>query len=93
MEERMPVGIRLVFVRVFRKRWHGRRHKKIYTLNTMRKAVITLNVVDKNGEKSLCNMVESLEVTFNRLDGRITDLLRKGYSISGNIIVNFVEEE
>ena len=59
----------------------------------MRKAVITLNVVDKNGEKSLCNMVESLEVTFNRLDGRITDLLRKGYSISGNIIVNFVEEE
>lgn len=59
----------------------------------MRKAVITLNVVDKNGEKSVCNMVESLEVTFNRLDGRITDLLRKGYSISGNIIVNFVEEE
>ena len=59
----------------------------------MRKAVITLNVVDKNGEKSLCNMVESLDVTFNRLDGRITDLLRKGYSISGNIIVNFVEEE
>lgn len=59
----------------------------------MRKAVITLNVVDKNGEKSLCNMVESLEVTFNRLDGRIKDLLRKGYSISGNIIVNFVEEE
>lgn len=59
----------------------------------MRKAVITLNVVDKNGEKSMCNMIESLEVTFNRLDGRITDLLRKGYSISGNIIVNFVEEE
>ena len=59
----------------------------------MRKAVITLNVVDKNGEKSLCNMVESLEVTFNRLDGRIKDLLHKGYSISGNIIVNFVEED
>jgi hypothetical protein len=59
----------------------------------MRKAVITLNLVDKNGEKAVCNMIESLEVTFNRLDGRITDLLRKGYSISGNIIVNFVEEE
>ena len=59
----------------------------------MRKAVITLNVVDKNGEKSVCNMIESLEVTFNRLDGRIEDLLRKGYSVSGNIIVNFVEEE
>lgn len=59
----------------------------------MRKAVITLNVVDKNGEKSLCNMVESLEFTFNRLDGRIKDLLHNGYSISGNIIVNFVEEE
>lgn len=52
-----------------------------------------MNVVDKNGEKSMCNMIESLDVTFNRLDGRITDLLRKGYSISGNIIVNFVEEE
>lgn len=59
----------------------------------MRKAVITLNVVDKNGEKSVCNMIESLEVTFNRLDGRINDLLRNGYSISGNIIVNFVKEE
>ncbi|MBQ3989228.1 MAG: hypothetical protein II630_00170 [Bacteroidales bacterium] len=59
----------------------------------MRKAVITLNVVGKNGEKSVCNMIESLDVTFNRLDGRINDLLRKGYSISGNIIVNFVEEE
>lgn len=59
----------------------------------MRKAVITLNVVDKNGEKSVCNMIESLDVTFNRLDGRINDLLRNGYSISGNIIVNLVEEE
>lgn len=59
----------------------------------MRKAVITLNVIDKYGEKSVCNMIESLDVTFNRLDGRIEDLLRKGYSISGNIIVNFVEEE
>lgn len=59
----------------------------------MRKAVITLNVVDKNGEKSVCNMIESLDVTFNRLDGRIRDLLRKGYSVSGNVIVNFVEEE
>ena len=59
----------------------------------MRKAVITLNVVDKNGEKSVCNMIESLDVKFHRLDGRIEDLLRKGYSVSGNIIVNFVEEE
>lgn len=59
----------------------------------MRKAVITLNVVDKNGDKAVCNMIESLDVTFNRLDGRVQDLLRKGYSISGNVIVNFVEEE
>lgn len=59
----------------------------------MRKAVITLNVIDKYGEKSVCNMIESLDVTFNRLDGRIGDLLRKGYSVSGNVIVNFVEEE
>lgn len=59
----------------------------------MRKAVITLNVVDKNGEKAVCNMIESLDVTFNRLYGRVEDLLRKGYSISGNVIVNFVEEE
>lgn len=59
----------------------------------MRKAVITLNVVDKNGEKAVCNIIEPLYFTFNRLDGRIEDLLRKGYSISGNIIVNFVEEE
>lgn len=59
----------------------------------MRKAVITLNVVDKNGDKAVCNMIESLDVTFNRLDGRIGDLLRKGYSVSGNVIVNFVEEE
>ena len=59
----------------------------------MRKAVITLNVVDKDGEKSVCNMIESLDVTFDKLDWRIEDLLRNGYSISGNIIVNFVEEE
>ena len=59
----------------------------------MRKAVITLNLVDKNGEKSVCNMIESLDVTFNRLYLRIEDLLRKGYSVSGNIIVNFVVEE
>lgn len=62
-------------------------------MSIMRKAVITLNVVDKNGEKSVCNMVESLEITLNRIDGRISDLLRKGYSIYGNIIINFVEEE
>ena len=59
----------------------------------MRKAVITLNVVDKNGEKSTCNMIESLDVTFKRLDFRIEDLLHNGYSVSGDIIVNFVEDE
>lgn len=58
----------------------------------MKKAVITLNVIDEYGEKVTCNMIESLEVTMARVCGRI-EQLSKSHKITGNITIQFVEEE
>jgi len=58
-----------------------------------KKAVITLNIIDRYGEKCTCNMIESLNKTFGRLQERIAKLESKGWNITGNITLQFVVEE
>lgn len=55
-----------------------------------KKAVITLTLIDEHGEKCRCNMIESLDKTFGRLNDRIE---RLGFELTGNITIQFVEEE
>ena len=58
-----------------------------------KKAVITLSIIDQYGEKCTCNMIESLDKTIGRLNSRIEDLERKGWKITGDFILQFVEED
>lgn len=58
-----------------------------------KKAVITLKIVDQHGEKCTCNMIESLDKTFERVESRIDDLIKRGYKITGDFILQFVEED
>ena len=69
------------------------RRTKSIANNMAKKAVITLHIIDKHGEKCTCNMIESLDKTFGRLQERIADLERKGLDITGNLILQFVEED
>ena len=59
----------------------------------MKKAVLTFNVIDKKGEKVLCNMIESLDVKLSRILDRFEDLQDKEVYLNGNITIQFVEEE
>lgn len=56
------------------------------------KAVLTLTVVDKHGEKIICNMIEPLDVTLGRINERLEDLM-KSYCLTGNITLQFVVED
>lgn len=48
----------------------------------MMKAVITLPVVNCEGENTICNMIESMDQTFGRLRDRIVDLQNKGFRLT-----------
>lgn len=41
------------------------------------KAVITFCVIDEYGEKCTCNMIESLDKTFGRVNERMNDLEKR----------------
>ena len=56
------------------------------------KAVLTLTVVDKHGEKTICNMIEPMDATLGRINERLEDLM-KSYCLTGNIILQFVVED
>ena len=55
------------------------------------KAVLTFTVIDKHGEKTVCNMIEPLDITLARVHERIDDLFQS-FDLTGNIILQFVVE-
>lgn len=57
-----------------------------------KKAVLTFTVFDKHGEKTICNMIEPLDVTLERINERLEDLM-KSYGLTGNITLQFVVED
>ena len=57
------------------------------------KAVITVKFIDNFGQICTCNIVESLDKTFERLKFRIDDLENKGYKHTGDTTIQFVEIE
>lgn len=56
------------------------------------KAVLTFIVIDKHGEKTVCNMIEPLGITLARVHERMEDLL-KSFDLAGNITIQFVTED
>ena len=56
------------------------------------KAVLTFTVIDKQGEKTGCNMIEPLDITLARIHARVDDLL-KSFDLTGNITLQFVTED
>ena len=56
------------------------------------KAVLTFTVIDKHGEKTVCNMIEPLDATLDRVHERIKDLM-KSFDLTGNITLQFVAED
>ena len=56
------------------------------------KAVLTFTVIDKHGEKTVCNMIEPLDITLARVHERIDDLFQS-FDLTGNIILQFVVED
>lgn len=61
-------------------------------MSHMDKAVITITVVDKYGEKTLCHLIHNLDEPISIINDRINDLLKKGFDITGNYIIQFVRE-
>lgn len=57
-----------------------------------KKVVVTLTMVDKYGEKTICNMIEPLDATFDTVGRRIEDL-QKLFNLVGNITIQFVTED
>lgn len=57
-----------------------------------KKAVLTLTVLDKHGEKTVCNMIEPLDATLGRINERLEDLM-KSYCLTGNVTIQFVKED
>ena len=57
------------------------------------KAVITLKIAKGTEEPSTCNMIESLDKTFERLYERIKHVESKGYRVIGNVTIQFVQED
>lgn len=57
------------------------------------KAVFTFKVIDKHGEKTVCNIIEPLNVTLERVCARIDDLRSKSFELAGNIVLQFVKED
>ena len=58
----------------------------------MEKAVITITVIDKYGEKTICNLIHKLNEPISIINDRINDLQKKGFDITGNYIIQFVLE-
>lgn len=56
------------------------------------KAVLTFTVIDKYGEKTVCNMIEPLDITLARVHERIDDLFQS-FDLTGNITLQFVVED
>lgn len=56
------------------------------------KAVLTFTVIDKHGEKTVCNMIEPLDITLARVHERIDDLFQS-FDLTGNITLQFVVED
>ena len=56
------------------------------------KAVLTFTVIDKHGEKTVCNMIEPLDITLARVHERIDDLFQS-FDLAGNITLQFVVED
>lgn len=57
------------------------------------KAVFTFKIIDNHGEIQLCNMIEPLDKPISRVMNRIKDLESKKVYITGNITLQFVEED
>lgn len=57
------------------------------------KAVFTFKIIDKYGEITTCNMIEPLDKPISRIMDRIKDLKSKEVCITGNITLQFVEED
>lgn len=57
------------------------------------KAVFTFKVIDKHGEKTVCNIIEPLNVNLERVFARIDDLCSKSFELTGNIVLQFVKED
>ena len=58
-----------------------------------RVAVLTFPMKGKNDRIYTCNMVESMDVTLERINWRFNDLAKKGREPAGDIILNFVETD
>jgi hypothetical protein len=57
------------------------------------KAVFTFKIIDNYGEITTCNMIEPLNKPISRINDRIKDLQSKGFYITGNVTLQFVEED
>jgi len=57
------------------------------------KAVFTFMVIDNHGEKTVCNIIEPLNVNLERVFARIDDLRSKPFILTGNIVLQFVKED
>ena len=56
-------------------------------------AVLTFPMKGKDGNPCTCNMVEGLDITFERIKERFDDLNNKGYEPCGDIVLTFVRTE
>lgn len=65
---------------------------KIYMCMKKIKAVLTFTVLDKHGEKTICNIIEPLDATLGRINERLEDLM-KSYCLTGNVIIQFVADD
>ena len=56
-------------------------------------AVLTFPMKGKDGNSCTCNMVEGLDITFERIKERFDDLKNKGFEPCGDIVLTFVITE
>ena len=57
------------------------------------KAVFTFTTIDKREQKTVCHLIESLDIPLSRVLERLRDFESKGFEFIGNITIVFVEEE
>ena len=50
------------------------------------KAVFTFTMLDKHGGKTICNIIEPLDVTLGRINERLVDL-KKSYCLTSNVTI------
>ena len=57
------------------------------------KAVITFKTIDNFGEKATCSLIESLDIPIKRIAEKLRKLESDDRAITGDITLQFVEEE